>query len=93
MKIYYSFDRKENVEDSSMRTPKTYLFRSWYRDKIKKMVVNVYGSLPIFYLLVLIVSLVYYTTSIPKGDRANFAKRKCIFPHGMPMMVMQSSRP
>ena len=34
-----------------------------------------------------------YTTSMPKGDRASFARRKCIFPHGMPMMVMQSNRP
>lgn len=30
---------------------------------------------------------------MPNGDKANFAKRKCIFPHGMPMMVMQSIRP
>ena len=28
-----------------------------------------------------------YTTSIPNGDRASFASRKCIFPQGMPMMV------
>ena len=27
-----------------------------------------------------------YTTSLPKGDRASFASRKCILPNGMPMM-------
>ena len=34
-----------------------------------------------------------YTTSIPNGDRASFAKRKCIFPQGMPMMVIISTSP
>ena len=33
-----------------------------------------------------------YTTSFPKGDRASFASRKCIFPNGMPMMVIISIR-
>ena len=31
--------------------------------------------------------------SFPKGERASFARRKCIFPKGMPMMVMQNMRP
>ena len=39
------------------------------------------------------ITYISYTTSIPNGDRASFASRKCIFPQGMPMMVMQSSRP
>jgi len=30
---------------------------------------------------------------MPKGDRASFARRKCIFPHGMPMMVIISINP
>ena len=30
---------------------------------------------------------------MPNGDRASFAKRKCIFPKGMPMIVMQKMRP
>ena len=28
----------------------------------------------------------YRSTSLPKGDRASFASRKCILPNGMPMM-------
>ena len=35
----------------------------------------------------------FYTSSLPNGDRASFASRKCIFPKGMPMMVMQKMRP
>ena len=34
-----------------------------------------------------------YTTSFPKGERASFASRKCIFPNGMPMMVIISISP
>ena len=33
------------------------------------------------------------STSLPKGDRASFASRKCIFPKGMPIIVMQKMRP
>ncbi len=32
--------------------------------------------------------VVNYTTSFPKGDNAKPANRKCIFPKGMPIMVM-----
>ena len=32
--------------------------------------------------------VVNYTTSFPKGDSAKPANRKCIFPKGMPIMVM-----
>ena len=35
----------------------------------------------------------YYTTSIPNGDRASFASRKCIFPQGKPMMVIIRTSP
>ena len=34
-----------------------------------------------------------YCTSLPKGERASFASLKCIFPNGMPMMVMQNMKP
>ena len=30
---------------------------------------------------------------MPNGDRASFASRKCIFPHGMPMMVIIRTSP
>jgi hypothetical protein len=28
-----------------------------------------------------------YTSSLPNGDKASFARRKCIFPNGMPINV------
>ena len=30
---------------------------------------------------------------MPNGDRASFASRKCIFPQGMPMMVIIRTSP
>ena len=33
-----------------------------------------------------------YTIFFPNGDRASFASRKCIFPKGMPMMVIQPAK-
>ena len=32
-------------------------------------------------------------TALPNGEMANFAKRKCIFPNGIPMMVIQRMKP
>lgn len=34
-----------------------------------------------------------YESSFPKGERASFASLKCIFPNGMPMMVIISISP
>ena len=39
------------------------------------------------------ITYISYTTSIPNGDRASFASRKCIFPQGKPMMVIIRTSP